>query len=764
MHFKKNLFLIPLFLFTTLNIQSQHKKNKIIKINGIVSNHGTPIPFCNIYAEGTIKGTTSNEKGEYHLKIKHGDYTIVAQSLGFKKKSKKIHLDKNVQLNFDLDEDTLGLDQVVVTATKTNLNRKDAPVLVTVTSNKILEHTQSNSLLEGLNFQPGLRTENNCQNCGFSQIRINGLNGAYSQILINSRPIFSSLNGVYGLEQIPTNMIKQIEVTRGGGSAIFGANAIAGTINIITNNPVENNFEINSKFNLIDFTTPESILTFNASNVSEDTKKGITFYGMYRNRRAFDANNDSFSEITKLNNINFGFKSFYEFSEYKKLLTEFVVINEFRRGGDQLNTPPHQALIAEEIKNTITSGGLTYDYFSKNYKNKFSIYTNVINTNANNYYGTNQDPNGYGITKDITAIAGLQHIVKFKENSVRDITLTSGIETNYNVITEDRKNALINYFEQKVNTFGIFSQIDWKINENFKILAGMRGEFFSSNKYKKSLFIINPRISFLYNINESWSMRSGYSKGFRAPQFFSEDVHSEIITGEIRNVQLAPNLKEEKSHSFISSLEYSHQHEGHQFLVNIEGFYTQINDPFVYENRGIGSNNLLIKEKINGSQATVKGINLELKYSPNNNLIFQFGGTVQNGVYKKNYSPENGITTNKILRSPQAYANAFINYSPRKWDFNLSGIYTGPMYTTHLAGFVQQTSLVKTPNMFDIGLNIGYKFNLSSKQELKITTGIKNIFNNYQNDFDKGIDRDPTYIYGPTQPKTFLINLKYSSK
>ena len=133
-------------------------------------------------------------------------------------------------------------------------------------------------------------------------------------------------------------------------------------------------------------------------------------------------------------------------------------------------------------------------------------------------------------------------------------------------------------------------------------------------------------------------------------------------------------------------------------------------------------------------------------------------------MYKETYSPEDGITTNKILRSPQAYANAFINYAPKKWDFNLSGIYTGPMYTTHLAGFVKETSLVKTPNTFDIGLNMGYKFNLNNNQELKITTGVKNIFNNYQNDFDKGVNRDPTYIYGPTQPKTFLINLKYSTK
>lgn len=80
---------------------------------------------------------------------------------------------------------------------------------------------------ENLNYCPGLRMENNCQNCGSSQVRMNGMDGPYSQILINGRPIFSSLASVYGLELIPTNMIDRIEIVRGGGSALYGSNAIA---------------------------------------------------------------------------------------------------------------------------------------------------------------------------------------------------------------------------------------------------------------------------------------------------------------------------------------------------------------------------------------------------------------------------------------------------------------------------------------------------------------------------------------------------------
>ena len=104
-------------------------------------------------------------------------------------------------------------------------------------SAKLFETVNSTDLAKSLNFQSGLRVENNCQNCGFQQVRINGLDGPYTQILIDSRPIFSALSGVYGLEQIPANMIERVEVMRGGGSALFGSSAIAGTINIITKEP-----------------------------------------------------------------------------------------------------------------------------------------------------------------------------------------------------------------------------------------------------------------------------------------------------------------------------------------------------------------------------------------------------------------------------------------------------------------------------------------------------------------------------------------------
>ena len=734
------------------------------KIKGVISFQNEPAAFVNVFIKNGTQGTITNEDGFYTLAIPPGNYTLVAQSIGFKTVEKEISVtDTTLTINFDLKEDPLGLDQVVVSATKTALNRREAPVLVTVTNAKALQKVQANTLFEGLNFQPGLRTEVNCQNCGFSQIRINGLDGAYSQILVNSRPVFGSLNGIYGLEQIPTNMIQQIEVTRGGGSAIFGSNAIAGTINIITKDPTEDQFQVASKIGLIDGESTDVVTTFNSTFVSDDLNKGITFFGMHRDRESYDANDDSFSEMTKLRNLNFGFKSFYKFDFQRKLTFDFNTSHEYRRGGDFIDKSPIFANIAEEITSNVIGSGVTFDYFTEDFLQKFSLYGNVQHTRSDNYYGTEQDPNGFGVTKDVVTVSGVQHTAKFEEFLGGNMDLTSGVEYRFNRITERRENPLVNPITQNTNSLGIYTQLDWKVLDNLKILTGARGELFSSNLNDETLFIVNPRVSILYNMTETISLRTGYSQGFRAPQFFSEDVHSEIISGEVRRVRLASDLQKELSHSFIGSLEYAHQHEDHQLVLTLEGFYTRINDPFVYEARG-EVDGLEIKEKINGDSAIVNGFNVEARFSPNPKFLFQLGGTFQNSYYERSYEPEEGIITNKITRTPNIYGNVIVNYTPNdRWSFNLNGVYTGKMFVPHVAGFISETTLEETPNLFEIGLNANRKFTLSEKYQLEILGGVKNIFNAYQDDFDKTVDRDPNYIYGPSQPRTVFVGLKFGT-
>lgn len=150
--------------------------------------------------------------GEYELKVSFVGYISATRKT-------KVAAGQTVEVNFDIDPDAFMLDQMVVTSSKTEVKRRESASLINVVSANTLLNVGACTLADGLDFQPGVRVENDCQNCGFTQVRINGLDGHYSQILMNSRPVFSALTGVYGLEQIPANMIERIEVMRGGGSA-----------------------------------------------------------------------------------------------------------------------------------------------------------------------------------------------------------------------------------------------------------------------------------------------------------------------------------------------------------------------------------------------------------------------------------------------------------------------------------------------------------------------------------------------------------------
>ena len=294
--------LIALLVITGLQVYAQNQTDA--HIVGHVVCEGEHIAFANIIVKNTTIGTSTDETGHFSLlNMPEGDFTIVVMSLGYKPKEEKVSVEKGktIELKFEIEKDYLGLDEVVVTGDRSQKNRKESTVIVNILSPKQLEAINPVTVSDGLNYCSGLRVENNCQNCGFNQLRMNGMEGPYSQVLINSRAIFSGLAGVYGLELIPSNMIERIEIVRGGGSALYGSNAIAGTVNMILKDPINNSYEFGSTANLPGLWTskeneisPDLSVNMNSSIVSSDSRTGMSIYGFHRDKKPYDANKDGF--------------------------------------------------------------------------------------------------------------------------------------------------------------------------------------------------------------------------------------------------------------------------------------------------------------------------------------------------------------------------------------------------------------------------------------------------------------------------------------
>lgn len=737
------------------------KEGNMIAGHVIVKGTEESIPFATVMILGTNRGAVSNEEGQFEFrKLAAGKYTLRVQVMGYKTQEKTITVSAEATsvVHFQMEEVSFTTDEVVVSANRNEVSRKAAPVVVNVMSAKLFETVNSTDLAKSLNFQSGLRVENNCQNCGFPQVRINGLEGPYSQILINSRPIISALSGVYGLEQIPVNMIERVEVVRGGGSALFGANAVGGTINIITKDPINNSFQVASTMSNMNGKSWEQYMGGNVSLVAKDNSYGIALYETYRNRNPYDADGDGFSELGKLNMNTFGMRAYYRPNYFSRINVEYHTTNEFRRGGNKFNLQPHEADITEQTKHIINSGGVSYDrYWGE--KHKMSVYGSIQHTDRNSYYGAQKDMNAYGKTNDLTWVVGGMYVGNMDRCLFAPATFTGGVEYQSNSL-HDVMTGYHRDMQQDVRIAGGFVQNEWRLNR-WTMLVGARLD--KHNLIDHPIF--SPRVNFLYKPSDNLQARLTYSTGFRAPQAYDEDLHVTAVGGEGVQIRLADGLREERSNSFSGSVDWSFPMGHWQSNILLEGFYTDLHHVFVLEDIGEDQNGDKIKERRNGSGAKVYGVNLDAKVAHGREAQLQLGFTVQRSRYNRaevwTSEGEEEQTTKRMPRTPDYYGYFTFTSAPLKnFDFSLSGTYTGKMIVPHMAGYIEKSRMEHTPQFMDLNLKLNYTFVLKDHIKMQVNGGVQNIFNSFQKDLDKREFRDAGYFYGPTQPRTYFVGIK----
>ncbi|MCB8964539.1 MAG: TonB-dependent receptor [Bacteroidales bacterium] len=790
------IYLLSILLLAFYHAKPLTPRVTSFKINGKITCNGQEVPFANVIVKGTTIGTVSNEDGQFSISgAKEGRVVLTISAVGYKPQEVEVTIaaDSPSFINLILEEDVMNLEEVVVSADRNSQKRTQAPVIVNTITPKLFNTTQSVVIGEGLNFMPGLRLENDCQNCGFTQVRMNGMEGSYSQILINSRPIFSGLAGVYGLELIPANMIERVEVVRGGGSVLYGSNAIAGTINIILKDPNFNSYEIglNSAINGIAHSKSDGIAAdystnFNTSFVTDNNQTGFTIYGFMREREMFDANSDGYSEIAPIENLSLGSRLWQKIGSRGKLSLDLFNIREERNGGNKQSYPLHERDIAEAVKHDMKAGALTYERFFRQY-DQLSVFLSGQLLDRDSYYGANKTLKGYGASKDMTYSTGVQY-----KGLLNKSTFVVGLESTGSHLTDKKlgapdllhptyetdpisgdtinvtfphtENTLVS--DQSLITNGAFAQYELGFSQ-FKLTAGARVDRYSikdnsqaGNDKTGNVFI--PRVSLLYNATSWLQARISYSQGYRAPQIFDEDLH--IETSGTRQVlhKNDPNLKQENSYSYMASVDINRSFGNIHTGLLIEAFYTRLSNPFVNEFGEPDSTGTVVYTRINSNDgAEVKGINFEFKLRTAKKFSLVSGFTVQTS----RYDAAQEFNEHKFFRTPNSYG-----YITLDWDvlpklcLSASGNYTGEMLAPYFGtnAPTSEGELRETDQFYDFGLKASYTIPLKTNS-IQLFAGMKNILNSYQNDFDSGINRDPAYIYGPTSPRTIYFGIKFGN-
>lgn len=759
------LIMILISLFTLLHANDVSSINTI---TGKVIDYetGEPLFGANIMVANTNLGAATNSAGEFFLTIDgRKDVQLIISMVGYQRIEEKVEVGSTYpkQMEFKLRPGIVEMGSIVVTGTNTPHLYSDVPVKTEIINRLSIERKHAVNLAEALNLQTGLLVDNECNNCNFTQVKILGFDGKYSQILIDGDPVVSSLGGVYGLEHYPREMIEQIEIVKGGGSSLYGAGAISGTVNLITRRPSFNQTRIGYLGSSISGAFDQQLGAV-AELVSNDGRTGAFIFGSTRNRNPYDRNNDGFTELGTLKQETIGFNFYHRPSSTNEIKLSIHRIHEDRRGGSDLDKPIHESRIGEWTEHFKWGGKLAW---SHNINNKFDYKINYSFSilNRDSYYGglSENTPEGrlealnyYGYSENQLHNGGIQANYRLDDH-----TIIAGFQFLRDELLDKSVSSEAYYIDEVFTNYGFYLQDEWSLDENKDLLLvyGLRVDKHSGLENA----IVSPRVNLKYELFDGMILRAGYTTGFKAPQIFDEDLHICGLEGEQRIIRNDPDLKEERSHSFSAGLEFQNFIGNVPLLAGVTAFYTKLNDAYAEE--FVKSESTFdLWRRINSDGAQVMGIEIDLGVKPTSDIEFRGGLT-----YKQNQYDENlpDFDTKNFLKTPDLFGHMFIIYNIGKNLELFSGLkYTGSMYMPHeivVEDADEPELLLKTtPDFFVLDAGLSINLNIINDFKTKVSVGIKNITNAYQKDLDWGINRDPGYVYGPSQPRTFYLGIDTS--
>jgi outer membrane receptor for ferrienterochelin and colicins len=711
---------------------------------------GLPIPGAIVLIEQGQHSATTDDTGIYSFQgLPEGSIVLTAATDLFAASSFRVELRGGEAFQQDFVLKPTFQENVLVTGERYQRKRLDeVPVRIEVVRQDVLEKTAPRNLADALDFAPGVRVETNCQNCNFAQVRLLGLDGAYSQILIEGQPVISSLAQVYGIEHIPARMIERIEVIKGGGSAIYGAGSVAGAINVIPREPLQTGGSFESRVEWMDGRPSQShggVVDF----LSDSGGTSFTAFGQADQVRPLDIDGDGFTEVGRRRFRAAGFRINQTLLEERGRLTFDVGrIEERRRGGNRLDQPEYMADIAESVNSRRTSTSASWRHFLMP-RLDYRLTTSVIHTDRDTYYGSGMDPNAYGDTANPLYVVDSQwnyyasrHILSW--GAIHSSDRLRDSQPGYDRLTDDTYR----------NT-GFFLQDIWSFAPGWEVLYG--GRLDNHNRVEGSK--ASPRLALKWSPAPKLNLRTSMARGFRPPQVFDEDLHVTQVGGEGAVIRNARDLRHETATCYMTGLEWTPNTLSRSALIEVNFFYTRLKDLFkVIEDDDPATADFEFS-RVNLGKAKVYGIELNLGYALGERFRIEGGFVRQTGLYGE---PEPDFLSRHFFRTPNTHATASLIWSRPQWfDLFFGTRYYGAMRVPHYAGFISESRLETTSPFTTLDASISRSFPLAgSDSRFILTLGGKNLTNAFQGDLDQGPFRDAGYVYGPRFPRTLYTSLK----
>lgn len=664
----KRVMIITVCILISVAVNAQN----ILHVKVVNATSREPLEGVSIAANNkTIR--TTNKDGFASLQVNTTTVMLSFTSVGFAKIDTTISFPVTDTMLISLAETQKALDEVIVlSSTRNNQRIENSPLKVEVLGREemgeesVIKPAGIASILGDVS---GVQIQQSSAISGNASVRIQGLDGRYTQILKDGLPLYDGFSGGFGILSIPPLDLRQVELIKGSASTLYGGGAIGGLVNIISRKPTTKQEAI---FSINQTTLKET--NFNSYLSKRYKKAGYTFFSGYNFQKAIDVNKDGFSDVSDLNGLIVHPRLFFYPDNKTTITAGYTGTFEKRNGGDMLVLAGKPDAIHQYFeKNTIrrSSFELTAQRILNNkkkleFKNSLSSFNRTIYNNDINFTG-----------RQLNYYTELSVLLPYKANS-----LVMGANVTGDAFKKITTNIPLNNFNN--NTVGIFIQNTWSFKDNTTVEAGLRNDY----HFTYGNFLL-PRLAFFHRFNEHWATRIGIGLGYKTPNALSPQNTDYAI----EKIQSLPSgIKAEKSVGYNAEVNYKTEWgEGNELFINHAFFLTQLNNPII--GTELSNGNIVFSNQ--PKAITTKGYDTYIRAVIDEwELYAGYTFTIAERKY---------LTQNKFIPLTPKYRFAFTlvrDFEKAGFRVGLEGSYTGVQYRNDfsktpgyyfMAGMVEKT-------------------------------------------------------------------------
>ena len=645
-------------MLTIITCFSAKAQTSDIQIKVISESENEPIFGATVYFEELEKGAVTDFDGIATFnEIPNGEHIIIVSFLGFETLKTTIQIPSNSDLIFKLKSGGNELDEVVLQSSRSTRTVKKIPTRIEFIG---VEEMGEKAIMNPTNISMVLRESTGIQmqqtslSSGSTNIRIQGLDGRYTQLLRDGFPLYGGFSSGLSILQIPPLDLQQFEIIKGSSSTLYGGGAIAGLINMVSKTPDEE-----PALDIMLTQTQALGSTANVFYSKRNEKFGISLYGSGHYQKAYDPEDDGFSNLPKTKSISFNPKFFYYPSDKTTFWLGLNGTYDDRIGGDITKIESGENGIhqytEENISKRLSSQAV--------YKTQIDSISSLSIKNSVSFFDRNLTIPDFNFDGKQTNT--FTEITYQRETSKADWIFGANLYTSN---FDENDNATLQRDQTDI-TYGLFANNIYDLSDSWILETGLRADYNTDFG-----FFPLPRISLLYKNDNGFSSRIGGGLGYKIPDIFTEEaefINFENVLGIDKS-----SLKAERSYGV--NLDFNYQtrlFETIGFSINQLFYVTAINNGLLLNS----TNNGFFEFENATDEILSKGAETNIKFTYKDFRWFLNYAFIDTKLNYLAGNPQKPLTA-------KHNAGSVLMYESEKWRIGYETFYTGKQFLSNGTG------------------------------------------------------------------------------